>query len=781
MGIFKLAAVAPSHAVLASVVRLIACVLVSLLAADMAFAKPVANQKIDTSKQVFAGKRKPIEVSPELRIVGGSPVNFRQYPFMAALVESAYDSLFAYCGASLIDSYYVITAAHCVIDVSPDELDVWVGGADLSVPSEGQRIRAHSIYVHEEYDPVYSNNDIALIELVDPVMGIAPVKLISTALEDGILVGDELTALGWGDQSSPSAEEYIPPSDQLMSVTLPRYQRAECEAYYDEHFGEENVLTDNMFCAGRTEAGFDTCYGDSGGPLLSRDGADWYLVGLTSFGDDCAKARTPGIYTRVSQYLDWIANKSSGFSIQSRHLLDEVSVGEQVEVNIALRNLSVGSIQLSSVEIVDFINAEAVAVDFTECSELLGAHEGCNINVLLQAVTPGRGGINLTAFSQFNGESLSVPVSIDFVAFGPSQIDFSQALGLEGASVEWYAGGSNVWQLQNFAEPNGQAAVSGLLADDQKSVLQLNILDDDIVGISFDYLVSTEEYFDVLRLYLNDELVFEASGDEQGQWQNSVALLPTSNSPDLNVVRFEYVKDGFFASGLDLVAIDNLKFLHRSEVIVSSLGYLMVPTAIEFSTALGLGGEAVNWFVNGGQWGLQDEYALHGSAAASGVTTPDGRALLMMTVNDPAVTGISFGYLVSSEEDYDFLNVYINGELVFSVSGENEFLKFERKAIAYSSGAVKEVIFEYQKDGSVSSGLDLAVIDSVALLGKETVNLPTAPVNTIAPVANSSSKSGGGAIGAWALFVICGLLAAHVRARAYSMGVDSDARKRALI
>ncbi len=64
-----------------------------------------------------------------------------QYPFMAALVESGYDSLFAFCGASLISPYYVVTAAHCVDGASPEDIDVWVGGLDLTIPSEGQRIK----------------------------------------------------------------------------------------------------------------------------------------------------------------------------------------------------------------------------------------------------------------------------------------------------------------------------------------------------------------------------------------------------------------------------------------------------------------------------------------------------------------------------------------------------------------------------------------------------------------------------------------------------------------
>uniref|UniRef100_A0A7N8Y7F0 Peptidase S1 domain-containing protein n=1 Tax=Mastacembelus armatus TaxID=205130 RepID=A0A7N8Y7F0_9TELE len=98
------------------------------------------------------------------------------------------------------------------------------------------------------------------------------------------------------------AEVSLPSPGTLQEVSIPIVSNTRCNAAYGS-------ITSNMMCAGLTQGGKDSCQGDSGGPLVSKNNTVWVQAGVVSFGYGCAKPNYPGVYTRVSQYENWINNQ----------------------------------------------------------------------------------------------------------------------------------------------------------------------------------------------------------------------------------------------------------------------------------------------------------------------------------------------------------------------------------------------------------------------------------------------------------------------------------------
>ena len=247
-------------------------------------------------------------------IVGGEVAQPGQFPWQAFVSPNE-----AYCGGALITPEWVVTAAHCFFEgedgqaktrIPDDRIRVTLGAQDITQeePSQ-QRFTAALGIVHESYDPDNGNtddNDIALIRLPQPATlndRVAVVPLIAAG-EAGVLDAPGVlgTVSGWGNTSDGGDV-----SNVLKFVALPVVASDVCAQTYDN-------LTDNMICAGGSAAGGeDSCQGDSGGPYVVPDGQGGVrLAGVVSFGQGCAQANVPGVYVRVSRYLDWIAGRIGG-------------------------------------------------------------------------------------------------------------------------------------------------------------------------------------------------------------------------------------------------------------------------------------------------------------------------------------------------------------------------------------------------------------------------------------------------------------------------------------
>ncbi|KAG6936684.1 transmembrane protease, serine 15, partial [Chelydra serpentina] len=101
---------------------------------------------------------------------------------------------------------------------------------------------------------------------------------------------------GWGRTTYQGSTANILQEAEVSLIT-----NEKCQQWMPEY-----NITENMMCAGYDEGGVDSCQGDSGGSLMSQDNNRWLLAGVISFGYRCALPQRPGVYVRVTQFVDWI-------------------------------------------------------------------------------------------------------------------------------------------------------------------------------------------------------------------------------------------------------------------------------------------------------------------------------------------------------------------------------------------------------------------------------------------------------------------------------------------
>ncbi|XP_063593533.1 uncharacterized protein LOC134770514 isoform X3 [Penaeus indicus] len=241
------------------------------------------------------------------RVVGGQDVAVGEYPWMALVYVRRSSERVSICGASLIKSRWLLSAAHCFYNVGYDLVAVFLGDHDISnnteVPTTVGSVK--SIVLHPQYDPKTFDNDAALIELQADVAFTPLIAPVCLAAAEDVEDATKAVVTGWGDTSFGGDLSPV-----LQEVELDLISNAECRAFYQQ---TTLAITDNMMCA-YTE-GRDACQGDSGGPLVSQlaDGR-WVQLGVVSFGVECAKVGSPGIFTRASLYVDWIINVTASDS-----------------------------------------------------------------------------------------------------------------------------------------------------------------------------------------------------------------------------------------------------------------------------------------------------------------------------------------------------------------------------------------------------------------------------------------------------------------------------------
>ncbi|XP_046741125.1 serine protease nudel [Diprion similis] len=235
----------------------------------------------------------------ESRVVGGHPSEPKAWPSLAAVNR---DGSF-HCGGVILDEIWVLTAAHCIDGFEAHYFDIQAGMLRRFSysPMEQSRKVSH-VVMYPTYDRTVMKNDLALLRLEAPLhfnRWVRPACLpeITTAgahWRTGPTPDTTCVSAGWG-----SLVEHGPDPDHLREVELPILPN--CKYPADQNEAE--------ICAGSPSGGRDTCQGDSGGPLMCRNPnspSQWYVAGIVSHGEGCARPNEPGAYTKVSRFVEWI-------------------------------------------------------------------------------------------------------------------------------------------------------------------------------------------------------------------------------------------------------------------------------------------------------------------------------------------------------------------------------------------------------------------------------------------------------------------------------------------
>ncbi|KXJ83415.1 hypothetical protein RP20_CCG006290 [Aedes albopictus] len=224
----------------------------------------------------------------ETRIVGGKDTAIEQHPYQVSLRRGASHT----CGGSIISAGAVLTAAHCVYYTNAEPTDFSIRAGSTLRNEGGQLITVAQMFIHPDYDDWTLEWDIAVLKLSENLVfgaGVQPVALPASSLK--ISPGSTASIAGWG-----SLYYQGPSRSHLQQVSVPIVDNGACSVAY-QNFGP---IWSFHLCAGAR--GIDACQGDSGGPLV-QDGT---VIGVVSWGYGCAFNGYPTVYTRVSEFIEFI-------------------------------------------------------------------------------------------------------------------------------------------------------------------------------------------------------------------------------------------------------------------------------------------------------------------------------------------------------------------------------------------------------------------------------------------------------------------------------------------
>uniref|UniRef100_A0A8D0L295 coagulation factor Xa n=1 Tax=Sphenodon punctatus TaxID=8508 RepID=A0A8D0L295_SPHPU len=226
-----------------------------------------------------------IDPDGDVRVVGGNQCKPRECPWQVSENEG-------FCGGTILSEYFILTAAHCI--GQNKIFSVIVGEVDREIEENTESVhKVDKIFLHIKFVSQTYDYDIALIKLKNPIQ--FSEYVLPACLPDADFIG---TVSGFG-----RTHEKRRTSTTLQMLKVPFIDRDTCmrSSSFD--------ITQNMFCAGYHSNPKDACQGDSGGPHVTEYRGTYFVTGIVSWGEGCAREGKYGIYTKVSKFHSWIRKR----------------------------------------------------------------------------------------------------------------------------------------------------------------------------------------------------------------------------------------------------------------------------------------------------------------------------------------------------------------------------------------------------------------------------------------------------------------------------------------
>jgi secreted trypsin-like serine protease len=257
-----------------------------------------------------------IEITPY--IVNGTPISVSNYQYMARLLYESNNSLYALCGASLINNRYVLTAAHCVDESAyKDDLYIGIDGDRDQDFVLSPRYPVKYIYYPDNYDGIVANglhHDVAVLELEYDIPSIGSEHYVDRAYTADVVAyrqaAESFTVIGYGNTASG-----VNANDWLQQTSVSYVTQAVCQTQWSS-------VTSSQICTNGVVNGGSglknaSCQGDSGGPLLWYDPNSTLTkqIGIVSYGPvTCGDPGTitQAVFTEVADYNGWIQRVLNG-------------------------------------------------------------------------------------------------------------------------------------------------------------------------------------------------------------------------------------------------------------------------------------------------------------------------------------------------------------------------------------------------------------------------------------------------------------------------------------